>query len=360
MKYTIELNNARQDTNTKVKESSKAVEIFSALVAGEDTNKYGKNTDVVVDHIKELANQAMQGNWQAKSELNAFVRYSMQPALQTRINLFEFMGKFDKIGYHEQAMITEYKHNTRSARQASQGDVTLSTLEQTERPMATHTMSGGFAVNYREVASGNLTKINEGIEQVKVDIHNKAMHFVIHTLYETIKNATGVKYFAETNGITKQALDDVLRKVRRNGKPGIVGDYSVVSQINGFQGYGDNAPNAYSDAALEEIRNGGFLGTYGGSAILEIPNQYNRQRLNKDGDNYDTVLPEGLLFVIPQGNNGFYPLQIVQRGDLMSATGFHVETGTEVTRFDLEIGAELVYPDAIGLISDTNFDAPTI
>lgn len=360
MKYTIELNNVQRDMNTKVKKGSKAVEIFSALIAGEDTSKYGKNTDTVVGHLRELATRAMSGDPMAKSELNSFIRISLQPALQTRIDLFEFMGKFTKIGYAEQPMLVEYKHNTRSARQAAQGDVVLSTLEKRERPLVTHTISGGFAVNYREVASGNLTQISEGMEQVKVDIHNKAVHYVIATLYEEIKNATGVKYFAETNGITKQALDDVLRKVRRNGKPGIVGDYSVVSQINGFQGYADNAPNAHSDVALEEIRNSGFLGMYSGSPIMEIPNQYNRQKLNEEGDNYETILPEGLLFVIPQGNNGFYPLQIVQRGDLMSATGFDVVTGSELTRFDMEIGAGVAFPDAIGLISDTNFDAPSV
>lgn len=360
MKLSIELNNLQRDAQTRIKENSPAVEIFSAMVKGEDTNKFGKNVDIVYDHIKELGGRAAQGDWMAKSELNAFIRFVVQPALQTRVDLFEFMGRFSKIEYSDQPMVVKYKHNTRSAFQAAQGDVPLSTMEKEEYPIATRTISGGFAVNYREVASGNFTDIAEGIEQVKVDIYNKAMYYVIHTLYETIKNAQGVKYFAETKGIEKQAVDDALRKVRRNGKPSIVGDYAVVSQLNSFEGYADRAPSAYSDEALEEIRKTGFLGMYSGSVVMEIPNQYNRQKLNADGDNWATVLPEGLLFIIPQGNNGFYPLQIVQRGDLMSATGFDVVTGTELTRFDLEIGAELVYPDAIGLISDISFEAPAI
>lgn len=358
--YNIELNNVQMDSfNTKVKQKSKAVEIFSSVLQGKETNKFGKNVDTVMSHVKELATRAMNGDGMAKSELNAYVRFAIQPALQTRIDLFEFMGRFNKIGYGEQALLTEYKHNTRSNGQASQGDVSLSTLEKKESPLATHTISGGFAVNYREVASGNLTAIGEGMDQVKIDIHNKAMHYVMSTLYNAIKSATGVKYFAEAAGITKNSLDDVLKDVRRNGRPSILGDYSVVSQLNGFQGYAEGAPNGYSDAVLEEIRQSGLLGMYGGAPVMEIPNQYDRQKLNAAGDNYETILPEGLLFAVPQGSNGRYPLQIVQRGDLMSATGFDVVTGSEITRFDMEIGAGVAEPDAIGLLSDTNYDAPT-
>ncbi len=194
------------------------------------------------------------------------------------------------------------------------------------------------------------------MEQVKIDMHNKAMHYVINTLYNAIKTATGVKYFAENAGIQKTAVDDVLKKVRRNGRPAIAGDFSVVSQINGFQGFGIAAPNGYSDAALEEIRNSGLLGMYAGSPVVELPNQYDFTKLNATGDNFELQLPEGMLFVIPQGQGAVSPLQVVQRGDLMSATGFDVTTGTEITRFDLEIGAGVPKGEEhkIGLIGDTN------
>ncbi|WP_079709855.1 hypothetical protein [Paraliobacillus ryukyuensis] len=357
--YNIELNNAQKHLDTKIKQNSPAIEIFSALVKGDDTSKFGKNTDKVVGHLKDLGERAFKGDFAAKSELNAFVKFTIMPRLQERINLFEFMGRFSRIGYADAAYIEKYKHNTRSNRQASQGDVSLSTMEKVTEPLGTHTISGGFEVNYRELASGNLTRISEGMDQVKVDIYNKAMHYVMATLYNEIKNTSGIKYFAEASGINKAAVDENLRKVRRNGKPSILGDYSVVSQLNGFQGYADGAPNAYSDQALEEIRQTGLLGMYGGSPVMEIPNQYNFSKLNAAGDNYQTQLPEGLLYLVPQGNNGVYPLQIVQRGDLQSATGMDITTGTEITRFDLEIGAGVANPDAIGLISDTDFDAPT-
>ncbi|MBM7598097.1 hypothetical protein JOC34_000454 [Virgibacillus halotolerans] len=358
--YGIELNNVRRDANfnTKINKNSKAVEIFSAIIKGEDTTKYGKNVDTVMKHIADLSSKADAGDGLAKAEINSYVRIALESPLQTRIDLFDFMGKFTKVGYADQVMLTKYKHTTRSGFQASQGDVPLSTVQWEESPMATQTISGGFAINYRELLSGNLNKVSEGIEQVKTDMHNKAMNYVLTTLYNEVKNHTGVKYFAETDGILKESVDDVLTKVRRNGRPSIVGDYSVVSQVNGFNGFGQNAPKNFSDAALEEIRQAGFLGMYGGAPVQELPNQYDRTTLNSAGDNYTTLLPEGLMYVIPKNSGMISPLQVVQRGDLTSATGFHVENGEEVTRFDLEIGSGIAQPDAIGIISDTNFDAP--
>ena len=56
------------------------------------------------------------------------------------------------------------------------------------------------------------------------------------------------------------------------------------------------------------------------------------------------------------------PLQIFKRGGLTSMTGNDVVTGTELTRFDMEIGAELAKGREyeVGLLADTNFELPTI
>ena len=86
---------------------------------------------------------------------------------------------------------------------------------------------------------------------------NKAMYYAIFKLYDGIKNATGVKFFAETSGIIKEAVDHVLTKVRRFGKPAILGDYSVVSQLNNSDF--DVRSSIVSEAVLEEIRKSGLL-----------------------------------------------------------------------------------------------------
>ncbi len=361
--FEMNMNNTRKDSdlmiNTKLNEKSPIVEIFSDVVGGRDTSKYGKKTDVAMDKIKELGQRSMHGDVMAKAELNTIQRYALEPHLQNLIQLFNFMGTYKEIGYEVQPMVRTYKHESvRSQFQATHGDVPFAVTSWEEYPISTQNISSGYAVDYREIASGNLDKVSEGMEQVKIDMMNKAMYYVIYKLYSGIKNATGVKYFAETTGVTKDAVDDILTKVRRFGKPVIMGDYSVVSQLNSDAF--DIRTGLVSEAVLEELRKTGLLSYYNGSPVIELPNQYNLTKLTADGTNFETYLPEGLLFFVPQGQVA--PLQIFKRGGLTSMTGQDIVTGTELTRFDMEIGADLAKGREyeIGLLSDSNFEVPVV
>lgn len=366
--FKIELNNARKDSelaNAKLSAKSPIVEVFSAIAFGQDTSKYGNKVDAVMSRVTELASRALNGDTMAKAELNTVIRYAIEPKLLAPIQLFNFMGTFRQIGYDEQPMMRTYKHESiRSQFQAARGDVPFASTSWEEYPIGTQTISAGYAVNYREIQSGNLDRVAEGMEQVQTDMRNKAMNYVVLEMYKAIKDAQGVKYFAETEGITKGAVDDALAKVRRFGQPAITGDYSVVSQLNDFAGFRADPTDAKAtklpESVMNEIHRTGLLSTYKGAPVVELPNQYNLTSMNKAGDNFSTYLPEGLLFLIPQG--GVSPLQIFQRGGLTSMTGNDVVTGTELTRFDLELGTGVARGREfeIGLIRDTNFELPTV
>ncbi|WP_063565469.1 hypothetical protein [Paenibacillus sp. O199] len=371
MKNFYEFNSAKvtsksSDFNFSMRETSPIVEIFNAMRNGEETSRFNaRHVDMVHSRLKELGSQAQMGNLGAKAEINTIVRYVLEPKLQEMIQLANFVGTFRNIGYDEQAMMRTYKHTgIKSNFQASQGDVTFGATEWREYPINTQTISSGFAVNYREVASGNLDKISEGMQQVEVDMLNKYAYFIVYKLYHAIKDAKGIKYFSEADGINETALNDILKKVRRFGRTSITGDYSVVSQLNDFSGFKADPSDAkrtfLSESVMNEIRQTGLLSTYNGSPVVELTNQYDMTSLNASGDNFKTYLPEGLLFVIPQGNVS--PLQIFKKGGITTMTAQDITTGTELTRFDMEVGAGVAEgrEHEIAMLSDTRFDAPVI
>lgn len=360
MSYTIELNNERKDANFvsgKVNGKSAVVEIFSAMTNGKDLAPFGKKADVAANYITELNAKASAGDPVAVSELNEIRRFAMEPVLMKEIKLLGIYGNYKPIGYNEscEVEIPEFANVTADIQAVGQ-DVKFPVLRKKRVPIATVTVSGGYAVDYRKAALGDMSDENELQNQVRVQIRNKASKYVVETIYKAIKNATGVKYFFEGAGLTKTGVDGVINSVRRFGKPTVSGDYALISQFNGFAGYTGVTPtiNGISEAVMNEIHNTGLMGMYNGAILSEIPNPYDLAHLNADGTNFETMLPTGLGYVIPAG--GQSPIYTISRGGLTSFSGNDVTTGTQISRFDLEIGALVAEGREymIGMLSDTN------
>lgn len=363
--YEINMSNAQADVNTgRVKQNSKIVEVFSALSAGKRPEVDDKTLDKSVATIKELSSKAIDGDNAARSEINSIIRFSIEPKLLEVVRLFDFMGTYRRIGYNEAPMMKTYGYESIDSRfQASSSDVPFAAVNWREYPIGTQTISAGFAVDYRELQNGNFDgNIREGMNQVQIDMQNKMTYYVMTVLYNALKNAKDVKHFAEDNGITKTAVDNMLKSMRRYGKVNIAGDYSVVSQFNDFAGFKQFSADEIryaNNIVAEEIRQTGLVSMYNGAFVTELPNTINWTQLNKDGTDYDLYMPQGLLFFLPRGSVS--PLQVFLRGGLTTMTGDDIVTRQHLTRFDMEFGAGVAegMEDQIGLISDTNFDAPT-
>ncbi len=364
--YEINMKNVERDVDTlRITKKSPIVEVFSALVQGNTPKLNGKIVDKSVEAIKEMCSKALNGDSVARSEINTIIRFSIEPALLERIKLFSFMGTYHTLAYHEAAMVKTYNYESVDSRfQASSSDVPFAALNYKEYPIGTQTISGGFAVDYRELQSGNFDgNVAEGINQVQTDMFNKCVYFVTRVLYDGIKNAKGVKHFHEESGIVKSSVDEMLKTMRRYGRVNICGDFSVVSAFNDFMGYktfGDTTIPFGSNVVADEIRKTGLVSYYNGAFITELPNSINFTKLNKDGTDYDLYLPQGLLFFLPQGS--ISPLQIFQRGGMTSMAGEDIVTRQHLTRFDLEIGADVArgMEHWIGLVSDLNYEVPEV
>ena len=364
--FEINMANARADVNTgRVKPTSPVVEVFSALVAGKKPNVDAKTKDKAVKTLAELSSKAIEGDFTAQSEINAIIRFSIEPKLLEMVRLYDFMGTYHRIGYHEAPFMKTYKYESVDSRfQASSSDVPFAAYAWREYPIGTQTISAGFAVDYREIQSGNFDgTVAEGMNQVLTDMHNKSAYYVMMVLYNALKNAKGVKHFAEANGITKTGVDSMLKSMRRYGKVNIAGDYSVVSQFNDFTGFKQFSADELryaSQIISEEIRKTGLVNMYNGATVTELPNAINWTQLNKEGTDYDLYMPQGLLFFLPRG--AVSPLQVFLRGGMTTMTGDDIVTRQHLTRFDMEFGAGVAegMEDWIGLISDTNFEAPAV
>ena len=356
---TFEMNNARKDVdvNPQIKRNSPVVEVFSAMVNGKNLPNLGQTADKAVNYIKDLATKAGDGDTRAASELNQIRREVLTPVVLEEAKLFDLFGSYTPLGADESIEREVWGYAGGGARiQALDGTVTYPRQVVTRYPVAPVDVSSGYEIDYRAMAAGNMERENYGMQMVRTDIMNKAAAYVVKKMYNAIKNATGVKFFSEGSGITQANLDNIVTKVRRMGPTSILGSYAVVSQINNFVPYtnGANTPiTGISDAVMEEIRKNGLVMNYKGSLVREVPTGYDFTKINAAGTDFEALLPEGLLFVVPTGLRS--PVATWTRGGLTSFTGNDVSTGRILTRFDLTVAADVAqgHEYEIGLMNDT-------
>ena len=370
MNTTYELNNLRKDIdylNREIRKGSVVSEVFSAMVNGKDVGTI-KGADKAVKYIKNLGERAENGDFTAVAELNSLRRIEIETPLLQEIQLLSIFGSYQQVGFDETIEREIYHHvGERSREQANGGDVVFPAIYKEVYPVPTFTVSGGYAVDYRRVALGDMTKENQGMEQVRIDIMNRAKRAIIKKVYTSIHNATGVKYTHENAGLTKTGMDNVIGKIRRFGRPTVIGDYAILTQFTPWAGYAYavNAPHGtlststvnninVSERVMNEIQDNGILGMYNGAILAEIDNPYDETTLNAGGTDFETMLPAGLGFVVPAGAQS--PIATYTRGGLTSFTGNNVKNGRIETRFDLEVGCDLAKGQEykIGMFYDNN------
>jgi len=331
------------------------VEIFTNVLYGNDTSKYGKKVDTVMENIKTLASAAQEGDIRAKAELNAIRTVTIQQPLEKRLAINNAMGQVTKVGMNEELRYEVYELQGEKSRvQASSGSFVFPTVKKRTGIMSTKTATGGIVVDWRELASGSTDGMAYANEQVMTDIMNQMVLSHLTALRNGITSATTLKNYAE--GITKTNVEDVKKKARRFGTSvTILGDYSAVNKLGelaNFSVVSNGTEFRFPEYVMEEIMKTGLVKNYKGSIVVEMPNAYNMIDLNTAGDFYAPLLPTTDLWLLPQGT--ISPLQIGIRAGVTSMTATDINLRAEVTRYDIEYGNYLVpeYIPTIGYIYD--------
>lgn len=325
----------------------KLVEICSTLFSGDDAGKYGKQKDAVVKKLMSLGENAANGDYKARAEINTVVKFMIEPKLLEAMRIYDFLGNYHQLQYHEYPKVKTYNYEALDARvQAANSDVTFANRNWMEYPVATRTISAGMVIDYRELASGNFDgTIAEEAAQVQIDMNNKGIAYVLGVLKNALsKNTKYVSNYAEyESNPTKTLVDDMIKKIRRMGKVAILGDYSVLSVVcdwNGYRTVEETKIPFFSQTQVDEIAKTGLNGFYNGAALVELANPYNYTKPLPDKKGFETYYADDELYFTASGHKS--PLNIFRRGGITTMSGADVETGTFKTRFDMELGADVV------------------
>lgn len=363
---TTDKTNRVFDTNNKQGEEKTMIEDFgktwSNMVAGKTVSEIN-NADQYVSKIKSLGERASRKDPMAITQLNELRRIAVEPLIMERLKLLSIFGDYKNLGFDESVEVDVYSQEGELARmQASNGTPVFPIMTKHRYTITPETITGGYAVDYRRIGAGDMYMENIGRAEVVTDIFNRANAYVMLKTFYQLKSAKGVKYLHESAGITQAGLDKLLNDVRRLGKTDLVGDMNMISQINVFASIANTATGVagVSQEALDEIRREGFISSYNGALTYLIENPYNFTQLNSTGDNFQTLLPQGLLLAIPKNRQRGSAIRTFTRGGLTMFDGQDVNTGQVLTRYDLEVASDLIKGREfeIGVYRDVNYDFP--
>lgn len=364
MEFTYELNNIVNIAPQKnLSKRSPVCEVFAAWVANDDPYTAKLDDKVIAKsqkYIQDTAARAVNGDYQAIAEINSMRRFYIEDKVLAEIKLLSVFGSFTRVGENESIEREVWDlAGEKSRLQAAGGDVPYAQRVKMVYPVPTYTLSAGYAVDYRQMAVGDMTKEQQGMELVRTDLMNKAQALLFKKACEAVKNASPVNRYLEENGLTKAGVDKIIGKIRRYGRPVIAGDNSVLGQFNSFAGYvgkiDTTTVTGTSDQMIEEIRANGLVGAYNGALLQEMENPYDFYSLNAAGDDFNTLLPQGAALVIPTRRDGSSPIGTWVQGGLTSLQGNNVKTGQVEIRFDIKVAIDVAktHEHEIGVIYDT-------
>lgn len=345
MNKIIEVNQitgVRKDSPiAELNSASPIVKAYSALVAGKEiTGMEKKVADACVAKLKELNSLADAGDMKAISELNTIRTYVVNPVMLEEMKLFGFFGGYENVGFDETIERKAVKQNINVRGQALNGDVPFSFNYTDKYAVPTTSLAAGYEVDYRRAQFGDMSAENALIENIKTTMRNKAAAYAFDTVIGAISNAT-IKNMA--TGVTRQNVNNVINKARPFGSGvSLIGDVSAVTKINDIATYSDNASTPYlniSQAAMEEIRKNAYISAYMGASVVGLNNAYDVTKLNATGDWFEKIAPDRYIFAVPTGEAS--PIKLWTRGGLTSFTGTDVSTGRILTRYDLEVAADV-------------------
>lgn len=287
-----------------------------------------------IEEYKELAkalNEQARDNWdnpefhrQVAADLASELDYGF-----TFENLFstyfstETVGEFDRVILKERRGLKVYY----TARGGHVDETNLRT-EQWELPRDTL----GFHIRESEdklranFADEIGAVVSLGQDRLEAEVNRR--------IFNTLQSAVPVAspYYSTAAGLTKSALDDMIRDVKDAIKPNgqgpvpvtIIGRAAMVDQISDFTGF--------AEEAIEEIRLKGRLGIYRGCQIVQVTNF-----TDEDGESY---IPANELWVFG-GNVGKFALY----GDLRVKTWSENTVDYQHYRAVKDIGGLVHHPE---------------
>ena len=188
-----------------------------------------------------------------------------------------------------------------------------------------------------DILSGRAEVFTELIDEITLGIEQEVMNTVQSAFVKAMDNAPSAnKYLGAFN---LGQLRGVANTVAAYGRPVIFGTGVALSNITSDAGF----QASMSDAMKDAFNRDGFIGTWEGKALVQLPNTFT------DETNTEWVLDNKYIYVLPVGADK--PVKVTFEGDSVLLDKQSFEDGSVTKKVIQKVGVNVLQSHNLGLVT---------
>ena len=249
-----------------------------------------------VDEVKRIQTAlASDYNEYNRKQLANIVQYTLRDMDNKSLGFLDPIADMMQIGYKDRAQFKIQNNNGIKAAWIAKGATPQrSYVSERTFSVETEAISVRPAIDLMDLRT-NRVNMGDIVREAYRQIHLLKLGKTESVLHAAIQNYQ-TPFYGTATGIDQTILDTILNYFRRLGQVTILGDIAAVSQLSGLVGmqHDATAPWHYSDNAINELHNSGYIGRYKGCPVLVMENAYENGKTTP-------ILKPNWLYFVPAG-----------------------------------------------------------
>jgi len=251
--------------------------------------------------LVEIFSELMKDYEGNKKEINAIITENVDIVLESKLqDALEIFAEIAPVPHGTKKKFRVRSGKIKAEYVALGSEIRRQKIYKQEIPAQPRAIGSSVYVEWDDVLSGRAEAFTEIVDEMANAILDEILKDVQASFVAAMADApTANKY---SGAFSLAQLRSVANTVGAYGKPVIVGTSVALSNITSDSGF----QALMSDSMKEAFNRDGFIGTWEGKALVQLPNTF------VDESNTEWELDNNVIFVVPVGSDK--PVKITKEG----------------------------------------------
>lgn len=288
--------------------------------------------------LVEIFSELMKDYEGNKKEINAIITENINEVLKVKVgDALSIIADVAFIGHGEKKEYNVRNGKLKVEYVALGTEIRRQKIYKSKVTSQPRAIGGSVYAELDDILAGRAEAFTELIDELSLAIEQEIMNTVQSAFVAAMQNApTANRYVGAFN---LGQLRSVANTVAAYGRPVIFGTGAALSNITGDAGF----QASMSDAMKDAFNRDGFIGTWEGKALVQLPNTF------VDETNTEWILDNRYIYVLPL--NGDKPVKVTFEGGSLLLEKESFEDGSVTKKVLQKVGVNVLQVHNLGLLT---------